>query len=73
MKPPSYEVACVRVAVLVCFEIVSLHLSLAGDPVTADDLGIGGALTVLMKDAIRPNMMQVRVALGWVSKRVMTG
>ena len=33
----------------------------AGDPVTADDLGIGGALTVLMKDAIRPNMMQVSV------------
>lgn len=32
--------------------------SRAGDPVTADDLGIGGALTVLMKDSIRPNMMQ---------------
>ena len=25
---------------------------------TADDLGVGGALTVLMKDAIRPNLMQ---------------
>ena len=25
---------------------------------TADDLGAGGALTVLMKDAIRPNLMQ---------------
>ncbi|XP_074645002.1 C-1-tetrahydrofolate synthase, cytoplasmic-like [Tubulanus polymorphus] len=32
--------------------------SKAGVPVTADDLGIGGALTVLMKDAIRPNLMQ---------------
>jgi len=32
--------------------------SKGGDPITADDLGIGGALTVLMKDAIRPNMMQ---------------
>ncbi|KAL7309087.1 tetrahydrofolate synthase [Mucor circinelloides] len=32
--------------------------SKAGDPVTADDLGIGGALTVLMKDAIKPNLMQ---------------
>ena len=30
----------------------------SGEPVTADDLGMGGALTVLMKDAIRPNLMQ---------------
>ena len=29
-----------------------------GDPVTADDLGCGGALTALMKDAIKPNLMQ---------------
>ncbi|CAD6908428.1 unnamed protein product [Tilletia controversa] len=29
-----------------------------GEPVTADDLGMGGALTVLMKDAIKPNLMQ---------------
>ncbi|PWN89547.1 FTHFS-domain-containing protein [Acaromyces ingoldii] len=29
-----------------------------GEPVTADDLGIGGALTVLMKDSIKPNLMQ---------------
>ena len=29
-----------------------------GDPVTADDLGVGGALTVLMKDTIMPNLMQ---------------
>lgn len=32
--------------------------SRAGDAVTADDLGIGGALTVLMKDSIKPNLMQ---------------
>ncbi|ORX46483.1 FTHFS-domain-containing protein [Hesseltinella vesiculosa] len=32
--------------------------SKSGDPVTADDLGIGGALTVLMKDAIKPTLMQ---------------
>lgn len=32
--------------------------SRGGDPVTADDLGIGGALTVLMKDAIHPTLMQ---------------
>ncbi|KAM7528838.1 hypothetical protein LguiB_032248 [Lonicera macranthoides] len=32
--------------------------SQAGDPVTADDLGLGGALTVLMKDAINPTLMQ---------------
>src|SRR3984885_10588865 len=30
----------------------------AGEAVTADDIGIGGALTVLMKDAIFPNLMQ---------------
>ncbi|KAH7697512.1 formate--tetrahydrofolate ligase, partial [Aphelenchoides avenae] len=29
-----------------------------GRPVTADDLGVTGALTVLMKDAIKPNLMQ---------------
>ncbi|EJU00820.1 FTHFS-domain-containing protein [Dacryopinax primogenitus] len=32
--------------------------STQGDAVTADDIGVGGALTVLMKDAIKPNMMQ---------------
>ncbi|KAJ9540504.1 hypothetical protein OSB04_027010 [Centaurea solstitialis] len=32
--------------------------SKAGDPVTADDIGLGGALTVLMKDAINPTLMQ---------------
>jgi len=30
----------------------------AGEAVTADDLGVAGALTVLMKDAIMPNLMQ---------------
>lgn len=29
-----------------------------GDPITADDLGVSGALAVLMKDAIKPNLMQ---------------
>lgn len=32
--------------------------SRGGDPVTCDDIGAGGALTALMKDAIKPNMMQ---------------
>lgn len=32
--------------------------SRAGTPVTADDLGCGGALAVLMKDAIMPTLMQ---------------
>jgi formate--tetrahydrofolate ligase len=32
--------------------------SRSGDPVTADDLGCGGALTVLMKDALLPTLMQ---------------
>lgn len=30
----------------------------SGNPVTAEDLGASGALTVLMKDAIQPNLMQ---------------
>ena len=32
--------------------------SRSGEAITADDLGVGGALTVLMKDAIMPNLMQ---------------
>eukprot|EP00898_Chlorokybus_atmophyticus_P005920 jgi/Chlat1/6329/Chrsp44S09059 len=32
--------------------------SRSGAPVTADDIGVGGALTVLMKDAIMPTLMQ---------------
>ena len=30
----------------------------SGEPVTVDDLGAGGAATVLMKDAIRPTLLQ---------------
>jgi methylenetetrahydrofolate dehydrogenase (NADP+)/methenyltetrahydrofolate cyclohydrolase/formyltetrahydrofolate synthetase len=30
----------------------------AGEPVTAEDLGVAGAMTVLMKEAIMPNLMQ---------------
>uniref|UniRef100_A0A8C0GY26 C-1-tetrahydrofolate synthase, cytoplasmic n=1 Tax=Chelonoidis abingdonii TaxID=106734 RepID=A0A8C0GY26_CHEAB len=29
-----------------------------GEPVTTDDLGVTGALAVLMKDAVKPNLMQ---------------
>ncbi|KAK0707549.1 formate--tetrahydrofolate ligase-domain-containing protein [Lasiosphaeris hirsuta] len=32
--------------------------SKSGDPVTCDDLGAGGALTALMRDATKPNLMQ---------------
>uniref|UniRef100_A0A3Q1GA92 C-1-tetrahydrofolate synthase, cytoplasmic n=1 Tax=Acanthochromis polyacanthus TaxID=80966 RepID=A0A3Q1GA92_9TELE len=32
--------------------------SRSGQPVTTEDLGVSGALTVLMKDAIKPNLMQ---------------
>ncbi|KAF2139283.1 uncharacterized protein K452DRAFT_232296 [Aplosporella prunicola CBS 121167] len=32
--------------------------SRSGEPITCDDIGAGGALTALMKDAIKPNMMQ---------------
>jgi methylenetetrahydrofolate dehydrogenase (NADP+) / methenyltetrahydrofolate cyclohydrolase / formyltetrahydrofolate synthetase len=30
----------------------------AGEAITAEDLGVAGAMTVLMKDAIKPNLMQ---------------
>jgi len=33
-------------------------LSKDGQPITTDDLGLGGALTVLMKDALWPTLMQ---------------
>ncbi|KAJ1668118.1 tetrahydrofolate synthase [Coemansia sp. RSA 1813] len=33
-------------------------LSKQGTPVTCDDIGVTGALTVLMKDAIKPTLMQ---------------
>ncbi len=35
-----------------------IGMSKSGTPVTADDLGATGAMTVLMKDAIKPNLMQ---------------
>jgi formyltetrahydrofolate synthetase len=35
-----------------------IESSRAGEPVTADDIGVTGALMVLMKDAIMPNLMQ---------------
>ncbi|KAI4905870.1 hypothetical protein NFI96_023559, partial [Prochilodus magdalenae] len=42
--------------------------SRSGRPVTADDLGVTGALAVLMKDAIKPTLMQtleVRLSLSF--------
>ncbi|XP_035598621.1 C-1-tetrahydrofolate synthase, cytoplasmic isoform X2 [Oncorhynchus keta] len=32
--------------------------SRSGQPITTEDLGVSGALTVLMRDAIKPNLMQ---------------
>ncbi len=40
------------------FGRVVIGTNKAGETITADDLGVGGALTVLMKDAIKPNLMQ---------------
>lgn len=40
------------------FRRIVIGLSRAGEPITADDLGVAGALTVLMKDAIQPTLMQ---------------
>ncbi|MFN8012337.1 MAG: formate--tetrahydrofolate ligase [Holophagaceae bacterium] len=35
-----------------------LAFNRAGEPVTADDLGVAGAMTVLMRDALKPTLMQ---------------
>jgi formyltetrahydrofolate synthetase len=35
-----------------------IGLSRSGSPVTADDLSVSGALAVLMKDTIKPTLMQ---------------
>jgi len=40
------------------FGRVVLATNKAGEPVTMDDLGVSGAVTVLMKDAIKPTLMQ---------------
>lgn len=32
--------------------------SKSGEPITADDIGVTGSLAILMKDAIKPNLMQ---------------
>jgi len=40
------------------FGRIVIGLSRSGEAITADDLGVAGALTVLMRDAIKPNLMQ---------------
>lgn len=40
------------------FGNIVVALNTKGEAITADDLGVGGALTVLMKDAIMPTLMQ---------------
>ncbi len=37
---------------------IIIGMNKAGDPVTAEDIGCAGAMMVLMKDAIKPNLMQ---------------
>ncbi|MGE5262753.1 MAG: formate--tetrahydrofolate ligase [Acidobacteriota bacterium] len=37
---------------------IVIGTSIRGEPVTAEDLGVAGAMTVLMKDALMPNLMQ---------------
>ena len=35
-----------------------IGLNRSGEPITLEDLGVAGAVTVLMKDALHPNLMQ---------------
>lgn len=37
---------------------IVVGMSRSGEPVTADDLGVGGALAVLMRETIKPNLLQ---------------
>ena len=37
---------------------IIIGMNTEGDPVTAEDLGCAGAMMVLMKDAVKPNLMQ---------------
>ena len=37
---------------------IVIGTSRQGQPITAEDLGVAGAMTVLMKDALMPNLMQ---------------
>jgi methylenetetrahydrofolate dehydrogenase (NADP+)/methenyltetrahydrofolate cyclohydrolase/formyltetrahydrofolate synthetase len=37
---------------------IIIGMNTDGDPVTAEDLGCAGAMMVLMKDAVKPNLMQ---------------
>ena len=37
---------------------IVIGISRSGDAVTAEDLGVAGAMTVLMRDAIKPTLMQ---------------
>jgi len=37
---------------------ITVAYSAAGDPVTAEQLGAAGAMTVLLKDALKPNLIQ---------------
>ena len=40
------------------FGEIVIGTSKSGEAINADDLGVAGALTVLMRDAIKPNLMQ---------------
>ncbi len=40
------------------FGKIVVALSKNGEAITAEDLGVAGAMTVLMRDAIKPNLMQ---------------
>ncbi len=40
------------------FSRIVIGTNTRGEPITAEDLGVAGAMTVLMKDAIMPNLMQ---------------
>ncbi len=40
------------------FSRVVIGTNRKGEAITAEDLGVAGAMTVLMKDAIKPNLMQ---------------
>ena len=43
--------------------LARLEASASGSPVTAEDLQVAGAMAVILREAIKPNLMQVPLAL----------
>ncbi len=58
---------CILIILVDVDDLSNFFSNKKGQPVTAEDLGVAGALTVLMKDAIRyfsPKILKISVRYG---------